>query len=172
MKTLKLFTVLILLLALFGCEEKENKQTEVEKYVTALKNNQYENRNLPAFTYKHIDELLKYRNERDIITKFPRNPISSFYQEECKLGICILWTIEYIRIKSVDVNLLSVGEFPSQNSILWLRDSEEGFVSTYDLQAHRIASNAYYTWWTSNRGETLIEIMEIDPLENTIYKWH
>jgi len=105
---LKIFILLISLLAFFGCKEKGNEQTEVMKevkmYVNALKTNQYYNEysGFPAFTDKHIDELLEYRNKKDIITSFPRNPISSFYQEKCELGVCILWTIEYIRINSIN----------------------------------------------------------------------
>ena len=174
MKTLKLFIVLIPLLAFLSCEEKENKQTkeeiEVEKYVNALKTNQYDDKDLPAFTDKHIDALLKYRNEKDIITKYPRNPISSFYQAECELGVYVLWTIESIRAVVVNSEFL-IGIFPSQNPILNLRDSE--FLPIpYNSEAYQILSNVYYTWWTSNKDKTLIETMEINPLENTIYKWH
>ena len=179
MKTLKVFIMIIPLLAFFACKEKENGQTktnseqiieEVEKYVDALKTNQYDDRNLPAFTYQHIDELLKYRNEKDIITKFPINPISSLWLNECELGAYVLWTIEYIRIKSVNSSLLSIGRFPSQNPILRLR--EEEFKPVFDVDAYQIASETYYAWWTNNQNKSLIEIMEIDPLENTIYKWH
>jgi len=177
MKTLKLFIILIPLVVFFGCEEKENKQIEeerkqmeeVEKYVSTLKNNQYDDRDFPALTYKHINELLKYRNEKDIITKFPRNPISSFYQKECELGVYILWTIESIRAVAINSNFLG-GRFPSQNSILALRES--GSFPIYDAEAYLIASDAYFTWWTTNKDKTLIEIMKIDPLENTKYKWH
>lgn len=168
MKTLKLFIVLIPLLAFLACEEKENKQTEVEKYVNTLKTNQYEDRELPAFTYEHIDELLKYRNEKHVITKFPRNPISSFDQKECELGVYILWTIESIRVVAIDSEFL-IERFPSQNPILQLREEE---FKPAGFEAYLVVSNAYYTWWKSNKSKPLIEIMEIDPLENTIYKWH
>ena len=147
-----------------------HNDNEVEQYVNALKNNQYDDRDLPAFTYKHIDKLLEYRNEKDIITKFPYNPISSLWLNESELGIYILWTIESIRAVAINREFLN-GRFPSQNPILNLRDSE--FVPIpYNSEAYQILSNAYYTWWTSNKDKTLIEIMEIDPLENTIYKWH
>jgi hypothetical protein len=178
MKTLKLIIILISLLALFGCE-KENKQTEeerelieeVERYVNALKTSQYSDRDLPAFTYKHINELLRYRNEKDIITKFPRNPISSSSQKECELGIYILWTIESIRAVAINSKSL-IGRFPSQNPVLRLRDSEEFVPIPYSSEAYQIASDAYYIWWTSNKDKTVMEIMKIDPLENTMYKWH
>ena len=175
MKTLKLFIMLIPFLAFFGCEDKENKRTtkeeiEVEKYINALKNGQYEDRDLPAFTDKHIDALLKYRDEKDIITKYPRNPVSSFYQAECELGVYILWTIESIRAVAINSEFL-IGRFPSQNPILNIRDSEFVLIP-YNSEAYQILSNAYYAWWTSNKDKTLIEIMKIDPLGNTIYKWH
>lgn len=172
MKTLKLVIVLIPLLALFGCNDKENEQIEeVEKYINALKSNQYDERDLPAFTYKHIDKLLEYRNEKNSITQFPRNPLSSFYQEECELGVYILWTLEYIRVSSIHSDLLIAGKFPSMNPILKLRTSEK-LEFVYDIEAYQILSNTYYVWWTSNKDKTLKKIMEIDPLEHTIYKWH
>ena len=175
MKTFKLFIVLIPMLAFIGCKDENNKQTkvieEVNKYVNALKTNQYEDRYLPAFTYEHIDELFKYRNEKDIITNFLRNPISSLYQEECELGMYVLWTVEYIRIKFVDSDLLIIEKFPSMNPILKLRASEK-LELVYDVEAYQIASDAYNTWWTSNKDKSVGEIMKIDPLENTIYKWH
>jgi len=174
MKTLKLFIILLSLLAFFGCEEKTEEklqQEEVKKYVNALKANQYNDRDFPAFSYKHIDELLKYRNEKNVITTFPRNPISSLYQEECELGTYILWTIESIRAIAINSEFL-IGSFPSQNPILELQDSEEFVPIPYNSEAYQILSNAYYAWWISNKDKTLIEIMAIDPLGNTIYKWH
>jgi hypothetical protein len=177
MKTLKIFAIAIPLLAFFACEKEGNGQTEtkeeVKKYVNELKDNQYEGRDLPAFTDKHIYELLKYRNEKGIITKFPCNPVSSLYQEECELGVYVLWTIESIRIKFANSDLLIIEKFPSLNPILRLRDSEEFVpVFDYDSEAYQILSDAYFTWWTNNQGKTLIEIMKTDPLENTLYKWH
>ena len=147
-----------------------NDNEEVEQYVNALKNNLYDYRDFPAFTYKHIDGLFEYRNEKDIITKFPHNPISSLWLNECELGIYILWTIESIRAVAINSEFLQ-GRFPSQNPILGLRDSEEWVIIPYNSEAYQILSNVYYTWWTSNKDKTVIEIMEIDPLESTIYKW-
>jgi len=148
-----------------------NDNEEVEKYVKTLKNNQYDDRDLPAFTYQHIDKLLEYRNEKDIITKFPRNPISSLWLNECELGIYVLWTIESIRAVAINSEFLT-GRFPSMNPILRLRDSEEFVPIPYNSEAYLIASDAYYTWWASNKDKTLTDIMAIDPLENTEYKWH
>jgi hypothetical protein len=153
-------------------EEQDRKRIEeVKEYVNALKANQYEEKGFPAFTYKHIDELLKYRNEKDILTKFPRNPVSSFLLQECELGVYVLWTIESIRAVAINSPSL-VGRFPSLNSILRSPHSGEFVSVSYNPEAYQIISDAYYTWWTSNKDKSLIEIMEINPLMNTEYKWH
>ena len=154
-------------------EEDIEKAKEVKEYIYKLKTNQYEDRDFPEFTIEQIGELLKYRNEKDTITKYPKNPLSSLYQHNCELGVYVLWTIEVIRMKSVNSNLLIAGRYPSMNPILRMRVSD-GFTPFYvfEVEAYKIASDAYYTWWTSNKDKSLIKIMEIDPLENTIYKWY
>lgn len=172
MKKWDLLITLIFVLFLGSCKDGEKQsQTVVEKYIDLLKTGQYEDRYLPEFTFESIDELLKYRNEKDIIIKFPWNPISSFYREECEIGIYVLWTIEYIRIKHVDSNLLSIGRFPSLNPVLRLRDYD-GFEPVFDAESYQVASDAYYSWWTNNKCKSIEEIMRIDPLKNTMYRWH
>lgn len=102
---------------------------------------------------------------------YPPAGVSIFFEIGCELGVYILWSIEYIRIKFVNSDLLIAGKFPSMNPIFKLCNSEE-LELVYDAEAYQIVSDAYYTWWTSNKDKTLVEIMKIDPLENTIYKWH
>ena len=173
MKTLKLLFILIPFVVFFSCEKKEDRQLDVEQYVKSLKSNTCESSGFPAFTLGDIDELIKYRNENDMITIYPRNPISSFYQEECKLGIYILWTIEAIRTGSVNSESW-IGCFPSQNSILRLRDFSEGLIFVDNEEANQTASNSYYTWWTlrSITGASFSAWLNIDPLEDTKYAWH
>lgn len=85
MRTFKTIILLITLFGVIGCKDnKEINVITVEKYIELLKANQYESTNLPAFTYNEIPELLKYRNDTQIITNFPHNPISSLYGPECK----------------------------------------------------------------------------------------
>ena len=173
MKTLKLLFVLIPVVVFFSCDKQKDSQLDVEQYVKLLKSNKYESSGFPTFTLEDIDELIKYRNENDMITIYPRNPISSFYQGECKLGIYILWTIEAIRTGSVNSESW-IGCFPSQNSILRLRDFSEGLVFVDDEEAHQTASNAYYTWWTLRgiTGASFGAWLNIDPLRDTKYAWH
>ena len=174
MKTLKLFFVLILPIPFFSCNKEQNGHIKVDGYVKLLKANKYNNAQIPSFTLEDIDELLKYRNEEDIITHFPRSIISSYYQSECKLGIFILWTIESVRVGAANDKLYRTGRFPSLNPILKLRDPAEGFVIVDDEEAHQAVSEAYHTWWTQRglTGATYNSWLNIDPLENTKYTWH
>jgi len=173
MKTLQLLFVLIPVVTFFSCDKKGDSQSNVKQYVMLLKSNKYESSGFPSFTYDDIDELIKYRNEKEMITKYPRNPISSFAQGECELGIYILWTIEAIRTGSINSKSW-MGCFPSQNPILRLRDFSEGLVLADDEEAHQTASNAYYTWWTLRgiTGANFNAWLNTDPLEDTKYAWH
>ena len=176
MKTLKLLFVIIPVVAFFSCDKKEvsqeESQSKVEQYVKLLKSNKYESLGFPAFTYDDIDELIKYRNEGDMITNYPRNPISSFYQMKCKLGMIILWTIESIRTGSIKSESW-IGCFPSQNPILKSRNSETLIFVDND-EANQTASDAYYKWWRLRglTGASFNTWLKTDPLENTKYAWH
>lgn len=127
MKTFRYLFFLISLLGLISCDKKDNEDTnnlDVKTYIELLKSNRYDSINLPAFSYKDIPALLQYRNETQIISNFPHNPISSLIGPDCKLGIYVLWTIESIRAVSIKSEYL-IYRFPSQNPILAYRNSEE-----------------------------------------------
>ena len=175
MKTLNFLIIMVSLTILNSCnknetEEYPNPNPNVEKYIELLKSNQYDSINLPAFTYQDIPALLKYRNEAQIITNFPHNPISSFWGSECKLGMYVLWTIESIRAVAINSKYL-IMRFPSQNPILALRDSDE-LNLVYTDESHQIAAKAYYNWWENNKHKSFNEFKNIDPLKSTNYRWH
>lgn len=169
MKVLKSLIILVSLISLTNCGnvsiEKES-HTDVEKYVKLLKSERYDSVNLPAFTHNDIPALLEYRNETQIITKYPRNPISSFASHECRLGVYILWTIESIRVGS-DTGDIQLMRFPSLNPILSGIDSE----GISDDVSHSMASQAYLNWWENNSKKDFTEYKNIDPLSNTGFKW-
>ena len=159
--------ILTTLFGLIGCE-KQGDNPEVETYINQLKSNSYEASELPAFKPSDIPALLKYRNSTLVITNFPHNGISSFWGPDCKLGMYVLWTIESIRAVEINSKYL-IGRFPSQNPILALRDAQE-LDLVYDNKSHEEAAKAYYEWWYSSYK--LDDKMNIDPLENTAYRWH
>jgi hypothetical protein len=167
---MKISYVVLLSILIFGfisCE-KEKEDLDVETYISLLKSNQYSENELPDFDPDDIPALLVHRNDTMIITDFPHNMISSLWAPECKLGMYVLWTIESIRAVSIDSKYL-IGRFPSQNPILALRDASE-LDLVYDNKSHSKAAEAYYDWW--NSIALFRNKMEIDPLENTEYRWH
>jgi hypothetical protein len=163
LKSLPLFA----LLWFTGCE-KQTDRPEVDAYINKLKSGTYDAYELPAFSLSDISALLKYRNETTIITDFPRNPISSFMQKECKLGMVVLWTIESVRSVESGSEYL-IGRFPSQNPVLALRDAPE-LNMIFDDQSHKEAAKAYYSWW--NSFYPFQDKVRIDPLKKTKYMWH
>ncbi len=167
-KTMKAKCILLILslyLVTIGCE-KQNKP-EVENYVALLKSGQYDSCDLPAFNSSEIPTLLKYASDTTSITKFPRNGISSYMQMECNLGMVVLWTIESIRAVEIKSERL-IARFPSQNAILQLRIPP--FEWVFDNVPQLFAAKAYNDWWYSDH--LFKNIMKIDPLKDTPYKWH
>jgi hypothetical protein len=158
--------ILIILAGLTGCEKTSNYN--VDEYISQLKSGQYTSYDLPAFKPSDIPALLNYRNDPGIITHFPRNGISSFAVPECKLGIYVLWTIESIRVVQINSEKL-VGRFPSLNPILALNNGSQ-MELVFDDRSQMEAAKAYYEWWYS--AYLLSDKMRIDPLKNTVYKWH
>jgi hypothetical protein len=167
MKILLKSFIIVALVGFLGCE-KQTDNPEVETYINQLISGNYESMELPDFNTSDISALLNYRNETTIITDFPHNPISSFWQQECKLGMIVLWTIESIRAVEIDSEYL-IGRFPSQNPVLALRDAPELHM-VFDDKSHTDAANAYNDWW--NSFHLFRDKIKIDPLKDTKYRWH
>jgi hypothetical protein len=166
MKTKSLLLILSLFIFHVSCE-KQNSNSEVESYITLLRTDQYDAYNLPEFQPSDIPALLKYINDTNSISRFPRNGISSYMQTSCKLGMIVLWTIESIRAIEINSDRL-VGRFPSQNPILALRGNLSRWV--FDSRSQLEAAKAYDDWWHSVHIFT--DKMKIDPLKDTPYSWH
>ncbi|MGV3587383.1 MAG: DUF4943 family protein [Adhaeribacter sp.] len=171
MRTIKLLFLVIFLAGAISCDnEDKGANISVKEYIQLLKANKYTADNLPAFTAKDIPALLAYRNETQLISNFPGNPISSMYLPSCKLGMYVLWTIESIRAVSINSKYL-IQRFPSQQPILASRESPELKVINDDL-SHQLAAKAYYEWWESNKTKEFNSFSNLDPLATTKYRWH
>jgi hypothetical protein len=165
---MKIRTLTILLLAIFmtSCEKIALENLTVKKYISLLKSGDYDYIELPPFDSKDIPELLKYIDDNQLITNFPINPTSSFIGPDCKLGDYALWTIESIRVCSIVADAHPF-RFASGNPILMFKNSGSG---TFDSDiAHQAAVKAYQDWWDSNSN--FQQIKNINPLDNTAYKW-
>ncbi|RKE02541.1 DUF4943 family protein [Marinifilum flexuosum] len=175
MKTLRIIITSILLLSLLGCDKSGSEDlnnVDVDRYVELLKEGKYDALKLPEFTNNDIPALLAYRNDTQMIKDFPVNIISSYYHEECKLGIYILWTIESIRAIAIDSYYLIDG-FPSQNPILQVTEENSDIPRmVFDAESHEIAAKAYFDWWEENKEKDFDEFKDINPLLETEYLWH
>jgi len=167
----RLLLLTILIYSSTGCNKNKSVDVDnmtVKKYVDLLKEGKYKFRELPNFTYEDISDLLEYSKETQRITNFPVNMISSFAMPECSLGLYILWTIESIRARAINSEKL-IGSFPSLNPIVQKREAP--FDSEFDVSVQEIISIAYQNWWEANKDKDFDEFKQIDPLEETGYRW-
>lgn len=175
MKTVKFLFILVSFIGLIGCDKKDNEEItnlDVENYIELLKSDQFVSSKIPAFSSNDIPSLLKYRNDNQVVTRFPVNPISSYaiFEPKYKLGVIVLWTIESIRTASIKNPI--IGHFPSQNPFIALRNNPSEWVLDYNNQAYGIISQAYFDWWENNKNKDFDQFKSIDPLINTNYIWH
>ncbi len=158
------------MLSSFAACEKDNSNNEVENYVMQLRMGQYDSNafELPNFSANDIPALLKYRNDRQEITGFPINPISSMICHKCTLGMYVLWTIEGIRVKDVSKKR-AIGGFPSHLPVVVrVENKKTDFIKQTD-ELQKIVADAYYNWWNSSKN--FDKLKEINPFKNTSYSW-
>ncbi|MGK7397376.1 MAG: DUF4943 family protein [Candidatus Cyclobacteriaceae bacterium M3_2C_046] len=169
--TNKLYPLLLLLLVFSACQEESDNdiKTEVDQYIGQLKAGNYTDSRLPEFDIAAIPYLLSYRYDETLITNFPYNPISSFYVVDVKLGIYVLWTIEFIRLQAINSDRL-VMRFPSLNPVLGLKNPKVPEMIDQE-KAFREAAKAYFNWWEKEQSKSMGEILPTDPLADTPYRW-
>lgn len=167
MKKLLLF---LFLLSFTACQEEEfnPNNPSVNQFVELLRAEEYDrSQPIPDFRPEQIPELLQYATSLEEIPAFPVAPISSFYQGTFRLGECLLWTIESIRVGSGQ-ELTSSERYPSLNPLLInIARADENRVAT-DEEV-REAIQAYSDWW--NEPTYFEQKRTIDPLENTSLAW-
>lgn len=172
MKKITILILIAVLLTASRCKKAEigkTSNTEVEKYIELLRTNEYKAFELPVFTPEDIPALLEYRKEKQLLTCFPINGLSSYGQSECRLGMYVLWTIESIRAVAIESELL-MNRFPSLNPIVQKRDGDFNFEQGDEVLD--IISQAYFDWWEENKNKDFGEFNDIDPLLKTVYRWH
>lgn len=156
-----------------GCSKENSdltREQEVDNYIIQLRKGEFANAALPDFNSKHIPYLLKYINDLQIITNFPRNPVSSYYEKDCTIGLFALWTIESIRYSSLNSEILVI-RFPTLNSVLVNRSTGE-YMKPGHVASQQIAAEAYIKWWEQNKLNDFTAFHAIDPLYTTPFMWH
>ena len=169
MKIYKLY-YLIFALCFVTCNEEDNAIGDVQKYVNSLINGKYESMYLPNFTPEHIPILLTYADDFREIPGFITNPISSYHPPKFRLGECILWTIESIRLKyDSEEEML---KFPSMVPILikegFGNDPASGILNEDELNE---VFGYYSDWWDVNSNTDFNLFRFDDILKDTNYTW-
>ncbi len=159
------FHFILLGVITFSCSIAKEQRNAVDLFIDDLKDQKTRVLEVPEFTKEDIDDLLSYRNDDELITEFPRNLLSSFYQEEVSIGMYVLWIIESVRItenENLDAFKFAslnprVAELPSGN-----------ILNQVDVLPE--VANAYDEWWNST--EDLEDKLNIDPLNTLVYFWN
>ena len=163
---------MIMLVFSFSCEEEKYDFPDVDEYIQQLKSGSYPRRNLPEFKTSQIPELMEFRNEAQLIRNFPVNPLSSYYLAECRLGIYVLWTIEYIRKRKTGI-ADALDPWPSLSPVLTPEKdfdrNRPGDLSVASM--HAVAATAYFSWWQNEEGKRTGEVMKTNPLKDTGLRW-
>ncbi|KAA6351820.1 hypothetical protein EZS27_000769 [termite gut metagenome] len=172
----RLIPNLLVLLSIFvysSCSEStlDYNNPDVKLFVKQLKAGTYDTTNnfglveVPLFTRKDIPELLKYSDDLTEIPSFPLPSISSYFGGKARLGECILWIVESIRL----------GRYASLGcKLVYVEaDNYEGIYFLTNEEVHD-ASTHYNNWWkkVENVPEYLsIDPYTFDPLEGSNYCW-
>jgi hypothetical protein len=168
-RILMIWTVLpVFIFTGMGCSDDtlDYHNPDVRVFVKQLKSGTYNTKNdngiveVPLFTLKHIPQLLNYTDDLTEIPSFPLPSISSHFGGKARLGECILWIIEGIRL----------GHYPSLGCKLLHHDAE-AYEGIYFLTNEEVLDAAvfYRLWWDAveNTGDP----RSIDPLHGSNYRW-
>jgi hypothetical protein len=163
-KTLALFLILFL----SGCEKDYWSDPYVDQFVTMLIKGNYDDMFIPNFQPADIERLLHYANDFQTIKSFPVNPISSYMAPEFRLGECLMWTIESVRLRYDKTN--GFERFPSLAPQLFIPGGtiEPQIANNDDLTR---AYNLYSKWWSDNKSKPFEDFRNINPLKDAVLMW-
>ncbi len=172
--TKRKIVVLIIILSFAGSLWAQQNSTgvsearQVETFVSQLKNESYTSIFLPDFKPAHIPFLLEYADNDERIYNFPVNPLSSFKQPDCQLGIYVLWVIESIRLRQFEMRPGKIEWYPSQNPMIQRYIRPEFWkANTRGIQITAVQS--YRSWWDSPVPNK--EKFPVNPLEGSGLSW-
>ena len=162
---------LLMALCISGCTDDsiDYNNPEVGAFVKQLKLGKYNNKNkygvviLPDFTGQDIPDLLKHVDDLTVIPSFPT--IYNSNSGKTRLGECILWMIESIRLvmpASMGCNMVDATAV-HHDAVYSLSDGE-----VLDVAA------SYKYWWENRkyrRSVWTIDPCFDDPLCGSGYRW-
>jgi hypothetical protein len=161
--------VLVLFATLFtSCEKDHWSDPNVDQFVRMLIKGTYDDMFIPNFQPGDIERLLHFANDFQVIESFPINPISSYMPMELRLGECLMWTIESIRLKYDKTN--GFERFPSLAPKLF---NPGGTIDPHTAGTDDLlrAYNLYSKWWSDNKSKAFDDFRLINPLQNADLMW-
>lgn len=144
---------------------------EVKLFVKQIRQGTYNTTNelgvveVPKFTQKHIPQLLRYVEDTTEIPSFPLSSMSSQFGGKPRLGECVLWIIEGIRL----------GYAPSMGCKLVTKnaDNYDGMYFLSDEEVVEVAT-LYRRWWDAVENPNpvwSVDLWVCDPLQGSDYRW-
>ena len=178
MKKISQYCLLLMLVSLaltwVSCSEEalDMENPDVDLFVKQLKtgtlavNEQTGTVIMPQFTTDDIEGLLRYAEDLTEIPSFPLAPVSYLAGGKPRLGECVLWLVESIRLGGRNASLgyrMVRKDALNYEGIYFLTDDE-----LLDAAAH------YRRWWNGvNRsdGLSVVGISGGEPLAGSNYRW-
>lgn len=144
---------------------------DVELFVRQLKDGKYTAQspdglnNVPKFAVEDIEALLAYAEDLTVIPSFPLATVSYSAGGKLRLGECILWTIETIRL----------GHNASMGCKM-VHTNAENYEGIYFLSDEEVldAATRYRRWWEGRkypRTMWTIDPCYDEPLCGSGYMW-
>lgn len=178
---LSIFGLAMLLACAFTCsvcfltscseETLDYEHPNVSLFVKQLKTGKYSIQNpdrlnnMPKFASADIGELLKHAEDLTVIPSFPLAPVSYSAGGKLRLGECILWTVETIRL----------GHNASMGCKMVHTDADN-YEGIYFLSDEEVldAASRYRRWWEARkypRTMWTIDPCYDEPLCGSGYMW-
>lgn len=120
---------------------------------------------LPRFSVDDIEPLLRYADDLTAISSFPLAPISYSAGGKLRLGECILWTVETIRLG-----------YPASMGCKMVHSDADNYEGIYFLTDDEVSDAAarYRRWWENRRYPptdwTILPCYD-EPLCGSGYMW-
>lgn len=159
--------------SLFSCSKEtlDYNHPNVDLFVKQLKAGKYSTQSpdglssMPKFTSEDIETLLKYVEDLTVIPSFPLAPVSYSAGGKLRLGECILWTVETIRL----------GHNASMGCKMVHTDAEN-YEGIYFLSDDEVldAAARYRRWWETRkypRTMWTVDPCYDEPLCGSGYMW-
>lgn len=165
--------MVLLFLPLVSCTEEvlDYEHPDVELFVKQLKDGGLVSQSpdgmvgMPKFTIQDIEKLLEHADDLSVIPSFPLAPVSYSAGGKLRLGECLLWTVETIRLghnASMGCKMVHV-DAENYEGIYFLSDEEV-----------QDAVSRYRHWWENRklpRTMWTIDPCWNEPLCGSGYMW-